>query len=232
MLVALNKIVAHQAHPTNFILSKCHRLLDYASTFQNVRLQFVAIDMILHVDSDAAYLVQDAAQSRNTGYYILSSHPPPVPQIPRKAPNAPILIECKTLGNIVVSAAEAETGGLFHNAQTILHVRVLLEALRHIQPPTPLKTDNSTANAFFHKSLRQRKLKSWDMKYHWLRDKELQNFIRVFWDKGIHNDADYFTKHHSTVHHQTIRNRYILLGYNVSKILPKISNLSMCEGVL
>ena len=131
--------------------------------------------MILHVDSDAVYLVHDGARSRIAGHYILSSYPPPAPQIPRKAPNASILIECKTLRNVVASAAEAETGGLFHNAQTILHIRVLLEELEHLHPSTPLKIDNSTINAFVHKSLQQRKSKLWDMKYHWLRDKELQN---------------------------------------------------------
>ena len=111
--------------------------------------------MILHVDSDAAYLVQDRACSRIAGHYILSSHPPPAPQIPNKIPNAPILVECKTLRHVVASAAEAEAGGLFHNAQTILHIRMLLTALGLSQPPTPLKTDNSTANAFVNKSLHQ-----------------------------------------------------------------------------
>ena len=53
----------------------------------------------------------------------------------------------------MVLTAEAEKGGLFHNAQIILHLCVLLEALEHPQPPTPLKTDNSTANAFVNKSL-------------------------------------------------------------------------------
>ena len=213
LLVALNEVAAHQAAPTQYIKNKCKRILDYVATFPNVKIRYNASDMILHVDSDAAYLVQDGARSRIAGHYILSSLLSPAPQIPKKAPNAPILIECKTLRHVVASAAEAETGGLFHNAQTILHLRVLLEAIGHHQSPTPLKTDNSTASAFVNKSLRQRKSKSWDMKFHWLRDKELQKLIRVFWDKGINNDADYFTKHHSTTHHQAIREKYILKGH-------------------
>ncbi len=163
MLVASNEIAAHQARPTQYIKSKCQQLLDYAATFPNVTLRFNASDMILHVDSDAAYLVQDGARSRIAGHYILSSRPPPAPLIPKKTPNAPILIECKTLRHVVASAAEAETGGLFHNAQTILHLRILLDAIGHPQPPTPLKTDNSTASAFVNRSLRQRK--SWP-KFH------------------------------------------------------------------
>ena len=79
MLVALNEIAAHQAHPTQFILTKCDQLLDYASTYPNVKLRFKASDMILYVDSDTAYLIQDRARSRIAGHYILNSHPPLVP---------------------------------------------------------------------------------------------------------------------------------------------------------
>ncbi len=231
LLVALNDIAAHQARPTQFILSKCKQLLDYAATYRNVTLRFSASDMILHVDSDAAYLVQDGARSRIAGHYILSSRPPPAPQIPIKQPNAPILVECKTLRNVVASAAEAETGGLFHNAQNIMHIRHLLHSIGHPQPPTPLKTDNNTASAFVNKTLRQRKSKSWDMRYHWLRDRELQRLLRVFWDRGIHNDADYFTKHHPPSHHQSVRSRYILKGHHLSSC-SHFPASSMREGVL
>ena len=189
--------------------------------------------MILHVDSDAAYLVQDGARSRIAGHYILSFRPPPAPHILKKSPNAPILIECKTLRHVVASAAEAETGGLFHNAQTIIHLRVLLKALGHPQPATPLKTDNSTACAFINRSFCQRKSKSWDKKYHWLRDKELQNLIGVFWDKGFHNDADYFTKHHPASHHTAIHSRYVLKGHHVTNFRSHFPfHNSMREGVL
>ena len=216
MLVALNEIAAHQASPTQFILEKCKQILNYAATYPNVRLRFHATDMVLCVDSNAAYLVQDGAHSWIAGHYILSSHPPPAPTIPIKAPNTPFLIECKTLRHVVASAAEVETSGLVHNMQTILHLCVLLQALCHPQLPTPLKTDNSTAYAFVNKSLRQKKSKSWDMKFHWLRDKELQRLIRVFWDKGVHNDADYFTKHHPASYHQSFRDCYILKGHHMT----------------
>ena len=85
--------------------------MDYAATYPNTKLRYFASDMILHIDSDAAYLVQDNARSRIAGYYILSPYPSPAPTIPKPAPNAPILVECKTLRSVVASAAEAETGG-------------------------------------------------------------------------------------------------------------------------
>ena len=43
------------------------------------------------------------------------------------------------------------------------------------------------------------------MQLHWLRDQENHNSFKVFWDKGINNDADCHTKHHPTTHHRKIR---------------------------
>ena len=66
--------------------------------------------MVLHVDSEAMYIVQEGACGHIAGHYILSSHPTPMWQIPKKAPNAPILIECKTLRYVVASVAELRGG--------------------------------------------------------------------------------------------------------------------------
>ena len=47
------------------------------------------------------------------------------------------------------------------------------------------------------------------MKWYWLRDKEVLKQLRVYWDKGTNNDADYFTKHHPPTHHRQMRPQYI-----------------------
>ena len=162
--------------------------------------------MILNIDSDAAYLVAPKARSRVAGYYHLTSDPSK-----HKLPllNGAIHIECKTLRHVVSSAAEAEVGGVFHNAQIALPIRILLEAFHHQQPPTPVKTDNSTAFGFIYDNIHQKRSKSWDMRYYWLRDRLAQSQFRFFWDKGVNNHADYPTKHHPTKHHQAVRPRYV-----------------------
>ena len=105
--------------------------------------------MILHIDSDAAYLVKPKACSRVAVYSYLDH------TTPRRLPNlnGAILIECKTLRHVVASAAETETGGIFHNSQMGIPIRYILTALRHPQPPTPLNTDNSTTNGFIHNNI-------------------------------------------------------------------------------
>ena len=168
MLVAINEIAAVQSKPTQETLNKIQMLLDYVATYPNTIQRFHKSDMVLHVDSDAAYLVQQNARSRIAGTYILSSQPTSTLHPSVRQHNTPIHVECKTLRHVVASSAEAETGALFHNAQNIIAFRQALECLGHKQPPTPLKTDNSTACGYVNKNIKIKKSKSWDMRYHWL----------------------------------------------------------------
>ena len=202
MLPALNEISRRQASPTQKTKQQCQQLMDYAATYPNVYIRYHASDIVLHVDSDAVYLVAPKAKSRIAGYFHLSDHP-----MRTKDPrlNGAVLVECKTLKHVVASAAEAEIAGVFHNAQVSIPIRHFLECLNHPQPPTPLKTDNSTANGFIHNNIQQKRSKSWDMRYYWLRDKKTQGHFKFFWDKGPNNNADYTTKHHPTHHHLTIQ---------------------------
>ena len=110
---------------------------------------------------------------------------------------------------MVASAAEAKTGGIFHNCQNAIYIRWLLKTFNHTQIPTPVKTDNSTAAAFVKEIIKQKRSKSWDMRYHWIRDQQNLKTIKVFWDKGQNNHADYFTKHHAPAHHKRMRKVYL-----------------------
>ena len=107
--------------------------------------------MVLYVNSDAAYLVLPEAKSRIAGHFYLSDHPNKLAANQTPTPNAPFLTECRTLRHVVATAAEAETGGLFHNAHMSITIRHILETLEHPQPPTPIKTDNATAHNFVTK---------------------------------------------------------------------------------
>ena len=206
ILPALNEIASEQAHPTQKTKQKAQRLMDYVNTYKEAYIRYKASDMVLHIDSDAAYLVAPKARSRVAGYFHLSDHPS---KTQHPTLNGAIHVECKTLRHVVSSAAEAETGGVYHNAQTAIPIRIILQALNHPQPPTPIKTDNSTAHGFIHDNIHQKRSKSWDMRYYWLRDRKTQQQFLFFWDKGVNNEADYFTKHHPTKYHRHKRNRYV-----------------------
>ena len=55
---------------------------------------------------------------------------------------------------------------------------------------------------FVNSVMKPKRSKTWDMKWQWLRDKEVLEQLRVYWDKGKNNDADYFTKQHPPIHHR------------------------------
>jgi hypothetical protein len=223
MLPAINEISGSQAKPTTNTLQACKMLMDYAATYPVAIIRYFASDMILHVDSDAAYLVLPNARSRYAGHYFLSDRPPPPPTKPSPKPNGAILTVCKTIRGVMASAAEAETGGVYGNAQEALACRISLLALGHPQPATPLKTDNSTANSFVHANIKQRRSKTWDMRWNWLRDKATHEHLRIYWDKGVNNDADYFTKHHPPSHHLTERPRYVLNAHRLTAVIRAVT---------
>ncbi len=45
------------------------------------------------------------------------------------------------------SATEAELAGLYIMACEDVYIRIILEELGHIQPPTPLQTDNAMVDS-------------------------------------------------------------------------------------
>ena len=135
--------------------------------------------MILNVDSDAAYLVLPEAKSRIAGFFQLNSKNRQHDFI-----NGAILIECKTLRHVVASSAEAETARIFHNAQVAIPIRYMLNQLGHQQSPTPLQTDNETSLNFIKNNIRQKRSKSWDMKYYWLRDKKNEEQFDYYWNSS------------------------------------------------
>ena len=117
MLVTLNRIGSQQSKATQNTLDKYKMLMDYAATQPLSIIRYKASYMILHVVSDAVYLVQQNDRCQYAGHFYLSSSPPKLPTKPNPPRNGPILTVCKTICNVVASEAEAETGGLYSNAQ-------------------------------------------------------------------------------------------------------------------
>ena len=138
--------------------------MGYAATYPNATIQYHASDMILHVDTDLAYLVLPNARSRVAGHYFLSNHPSPRGN-PKPAPNGAIHTGCQTLENVVSSAAKGKCSGLFINGQQIIPQRNMLIAMGHLQPinGTPLKTDSATALGIVKSYMKPKRSKSWDM---------------------------------------------------------------------
>jgi hypothetical protein len=114
--------------------------------------------MILHIHSDASYLSVSNARSRLGGLFFLGNKFPEQDTL-----NGSILNVASVIKNVVASAAESEVGACFHNAQSGAPLRVTLTELGHTQPPTPLRTDNSTAFGILNETIKQKRSKAMDM---------------------------------------------------------------------
>ena len=125
--------------------------------------------------------------------------------------NAPLYVMCNTIKNVMSSAAEAETGGIYMATQRACPLRVALAELGHPQPArgTPIYNDNSTATGILNSEMRQKLSKAFDMRFYWVKDRIQQSQFQLIWRKGITNMADYFTKHHPPWHHKKMRYRYM-----------------------
>ena len=160
--------------------------------------------MILHIDSDASYLSEPRARNGTGGHYYPSSLTTDLKKSPNLPPpaNGPIHTECIILKHVVVSAAEAEVGGLFHNGQTAVPLRITLHELSFNLPPTSIKTDKSVAEGIITATVRQKRSKEMDMRFYWMKDRVKQKDSLVYWKPGSQNMVDYFTKNHPPHHHK------------------------------
>ena len=152
--------------------------------------------------NNAAYLVCPQARSRAGGYHFIGNKD-------KKLFNGPVLVLAKVIKNVMSSAAEAEVAALFMNAQEALPIRQCLIDLGHPQPPTPLKTDNSTAKGILTGEMKQKHTKAMDMRFYWLCNRVAQGQFEIYWEPGKNNLADYPTKHHSPAHHKRVRPIYL-----------------------
>ena len=133
MLHVLNEIAMKTINGTQATLEATRYFLNYAATYPNATLRYQSSDMILTIDSDAAYLVCPQAWSRAGGMHYLTN-------TDGKMINAPLLVLAKVIKNVMASAAEAEIGALYMNTQEAVPIRTCLEELGHKQPPTQVRT--------------------------------------------------------------------------------------------
>jgi hypothetical protein len=160
--------------------------------------------MILHIHSDASYLSVSNERSRLGDLFFCGNKSPEQDKL-----NGSILNVVSVIKNAVAC---------FHNAQSGAPLRVTLTELDHIQPPTPLRTDNSTEFGILNKKIKQKRSNTMDIRYHSLTERVRQTKFDVYWRPGRENIGDYHTKHHSSQHHKDMRG-LILHQSNILQVL-------------
>jgi hypothetical protein len=196
MLPSLTFISKKQSAPTQATLAATHHFLRYASSHTDFRAPIHASDMLLKVISDGSHLSQEKAGSIAGGIHYLGNK-----RDSHHIMNAPILAVCNSIPTVCSAASETEYASLFINAQHAYFERTILEAMGYKQPPTQIYADNTAAVGIANDTVKLRRSKAIDMRYHWIRDRVRQGIFQVTWSDGKGNVADYFTKIQPTKRH-------------------------------
>jgi hypothetical protein len=128
-------------------------------------ITYNACDMILFGHVDASYLSRSHARSVAGGIFFLGDRNKPLKI------NGSIHVFSSIIPGIVSSAGEAEYAALFASAQHAASLRTILSDLGQPQPPTMLMCDNTCAIGIATDSIKQKRSKAIDMRFHWVRDR-------------------------------------------------------------
>ena len=154
VLMALSSIAVEQTKATERTMEKCTQLLDYLAGHADVKIRFHASNMIMNIHSDASYLSEAKAQSREYAHFFLGWIP--TDDAPIRL-NGAFHVSTTILRFVVASAAEAELGALYHNCQTGVIFRLTLSDMGHPQPQTPVHCDNATAVGIANNTIKRQR---------------------------------------------------------------------------
>ena len=199
LLVGLSAIGSQQASATEQTATAIDQLLDHVATYPNNGITYRASDMILAAHSYDRFNNESKVCSR-AGAHIFLSENNPKPEW-----NGAILTISQIIKFVMSSAAETELGALYITAKEMVPIGQKLIKMVWKQPPSPIQTDNSTAAGFVNKTIILRKIKSMDLRFHWIRCRESQEQFRFYWAPGHLNWGEYSTKHHPPIYHTNHR---------------------------
>jgi hypothetical protein len=232
ILYPVNKLSSLQSKPTQDVATAADRLLQYLHTYPSALIVYHPSDMTLHIHSDASYLSESESRSRGAACYFLGDN--------TTNSDTPIngLFDCFSaiIPTICSGAHEAEYATL-SAAQTAEGHRTTLASLGYPQSANIIRADNECAVDIANNTVKQRRSKAIDMRYHWIRDRVKQEHFKIEWCPGLLNLADYFTKVHP-VHHYVSHRQYFVNTYNQStftspsRLQRKASRLVISRGEL
>ncbi len=154
VLMALSAIAVEQTKAMTKTLGKCMQLLDYLASNSEAKVRFYASNLIINIYLDASYLSETSARSRACGHFFMGWMPKN--REPIKI-NGAFYVNATIMKLVVVSAAEAKLGALFHNCQDGIIFQKTLADMGHPQPKTPVHCDNVTAVGIANNSIKRQR---------------------------------------------------------------------------
>ena len=161
---------------------------------------FHKFKMDLILQTNASYLSRSNSRSVAGGIGCFGDASNPTKE------NGMVYAMSSIIDVIVASAGEAEYGTTFLNAQQGVHLRNIAIAMGHPQGVTPILCDILFAVGL---AIKQKRSKSIDMRFHWIRDGIRQGQFRMVHLSGKLILADYFTKLLPTALHRDVATRLV-----------------------
>ena len=154
---------------------------------------------------------------------ILKKEPTNVPKH-----NGPVYTVCHILRHIMASGVEAEIAALFKNCQDAVVLRNTLRNLEYPQLPTPIKIYNSTIAEIANNTILQRKSRTMDMRFYWVRDRVNQDQFIIYFRPSVTNLDDYLP---NTNHPHTISRYVTTMCLILRQRSPPFKYIIICKGV-
>jgi hypothetical protein len=151
-------------------------------------MRYHACDMTLRIISDGSHQSKSGSRSVAGGYHYCTNRGDTTTL------NAPVSFSTQIIPTICGAASETEYASLYINGQNGMFERQVLAALHYPQLTTDIITDNNTAAGIVSRTVKLKRSKAMDMRYHWIRERSDNGIYRILWEKGSTNVADYFTK--------------------------------------
>jgi hypothetical protein len=213
MLAAVNHIATSPY--TEKTLAATKHLLIYAKTHSTAHVKFIACDMIMRAQCDASYNGRPKGRSTQGSLIYLgdSGYPDEI--------NGPVESCSSIISVVCASAAEAEYAALYETARLLLPMRQYLTELGYPQPATLILCDNAVAVKLANDNLVEKKSKTFDKRFHWIKDRVQQGQFEVAWRKGSQNLSDIFTKLLPVSQHKRLAKH--LVWYSEEQVQPAIA---------
>ncbi len=225
ILTALISLATEQAKPTQKSMEKVKQLLDYCTSQKEAIIMYNASNMILAIHSNVEYCNKKKSRSWARVHFFLSNKDNPPPN------NGAIFTDATII--------KAKLSTLYLNAKEVVCLPQIIIEMGHLQPQTPIQTDNMMVEGVTNSTIQPKLTKAMDAQFRWLRDHESQDQFKIYWWPEKPNLADYFTKHHPPNHHTNVRADFLTKvkylaesRWHIRSSTMSLTTLILCQIVL
>jgi hypothetical protein len=160
--------------------------------------------MIIAVHTDASYLSKAGGKSCAAGHFYLTN------QTSKNINNGAVLTLSTIIKHVMSSASKVELSALYYCCNMASPLCTTLEELGHNQAnPTPITTNNITAQGLTMSTMTAKASNSMDQHFHWLKCHDAQCQFKYLWRKGILYRANHASKYHAPKHHKRVGPFYV-----------------------